>query len=409
MKNIFKNQKLIRNLKFLKSNNRLTFIQTSFFMKILPLKAVYPNLNQIPISNDFFDSVKFRYREYASQNMFEATHQDAIYIYQIKDRNMRKFTGLITCTDISDYFEDRMKKHEKTIISNEKTQSELLHLRGAAIKPVLLTYPSVSELNELIYKYLDTHKKFYVMELAGEKHRFWQITEPEIIEQIQVIFEKKIPVTYIADGHHRSASFAALHQKIQSEKTQKMLTAYFPVEELAIREQNRLVTDLNGLSPDAFLEKLRDYFKIKVLKKGVKPYAKLEMTMFLDNRWFQLNWRKSEIKGFAEGLVLLDVHLLNEKILKPILGIKNIRVDKRIKYIEGSKSINEIEQTVASLATQTRPKASSTVPNCPVVFCMFPVEFEDLKQVADSGGVMPPKSTFFEPRMKNGLLVYEID
>lgn len=386
----------------------LTQIQTPFlFMKILPFRAIYPNLNQVPTSNDFFDSVKFRYHEYAAENMFETADSDAIYIYQIKNRDKRKFTGLVTGTDISDYFEGKMKKHEKTIVSNEELQSELLHTRGAAIKPVLLTYPSVSELNTLIHEYLDNNRKFYVIELGNEKHRFWQITEPSIISKIQSIFQKQIPVTYIADGHHRSASFAALHEKLKSEKTNRMLTAYFPIEELEIKEQNRFVADLNSLSADAFLDKLRELFKIKVLKKGVKPYAKLEMTMFLDNRWFQLNWRKSEIKGFAEGLVLLDVHLLNEKVLKPILGVKNIREDARVKYIDGAKTIEEIEEIAQSKA-DTEDISAEKKANGGVVFCMFPVEFEDLKQVADLDGVMPPKSTFFEPRMKNGLLVYEI-
>ena len=365
-------------------------------MKILPFKAVYPNLNNVPHSNDFFDTVKFRYHEYATEDMFKTSDSEAIYIYQIKNKDKQKFTGLIACTDIADYFDGKMKKHEKTIVSNEELQSELLSTRGAAIKPVLLTYPSVPELNELILNYLDNNRKFYVIELGGEKHRFWQIAEPKIIKKIQQIFQEKIPHTYIADGHHRSASFAALHEKNKSDKTNKMLTAYFPIEELEIKEQNRIVADLNGLTPDKFLEKLMVLFKVKVLKKGVKPYAKLEMTMFLDKKWFQLNWRKSELKDFAKGLVLLDAHLLNEKILKPILDVKNIREDERVQYMDGSKNIEEIEE-----ATQTLPTEG-------VAFCLYRVEFDDLIEVADSNGVLPPKSTFFEPRMKNGLLVYEI-
>ena len=365
-------------------------------MKILPFKAVYPNLDQVPHSNDFFDTVKFRYDEYAHEGMFQAANDEAIYIYQIKNKENRKFTGLIACTDIADYINGNMKKHEKTIVHNEELQSDLLYKRNAAIKPVLLTYPSVLELNELIFNYIESHKKFYVIELGGEKHRFWQISEPEIIQRIQNIFQQKIPQTYIADGHHRSASFALLHDKLKNEKSSRMLTAYFSIEELGIREQNRFVNGLNGLTPDDFLDKLKHLFKVKVLKKGVKPYAKFELTMYLDGKWFQLNWRKSELKGFAEGLVLLDVHLLNEKVLKPILNIKNIRQDKRITYIDGSNDIEDIEKKVAAVGADG------------VVFCMYPVEFEDLKTVSDSKGVLPPKSTFFEPRMKNGLLVYEL-
>lgn len=365
-------------------------------MKILPFKAVYPNLDNVPHSNDFFDTVKFRYQEYTHEQLFNTSESEAIYIYQIKNKDKKKSTGLVTCTDIADYFEGKMKKHERTIIANEQLQSELLNTRGAAIKPVLLTHPSVSELDELITNYLDHNKKFYVIELGGEKHRFWQITEPELVQKIQQIFEQKIPYTYIADGHHRSASFATLHEKKPTDKTTKMLTAYFPMEELEIKEHNRMISDLNGMTPDSFLEKLMDLFKVKVLKKGVKPYAKLEMTMYLDNKWFQLNWRKSVLKGFADGLVLLDAHLLNEKILKPILDIKNVRDDARVEYIDGTKDIEDIEKTLKKLPTDG------------VVFCLYRVEMEDLITIVDSNGVLPPKSTFFEPRMKNGLLVYEI-
>jgi uncharacterized protein (DUF1015 family) len=379
-------------------------------MKIIPFKAIYPILEKVPHSNDFFDTVKFQYHDYRAQGLFQAADKDALYIYRITNTEGEKFTGLICCVDITDYFEGNMKKHEKTIVTNEGLQSDLLEKRGAAIKPVLLTYPSTraskttlwlnkteekstAVLNNLLIEYIENNKKFYIIHIGGEKHCFWQIAEPEVIKEIQEVFKTEIPHSYIADGHHRSASFADLYAQLKSEKTAKMLCAFFPQQDLRIQAYNRIISDLNGLSQDEFLSELTHFFKVKVLKKGVKPYAKFEMTMFLGGKWFQLNWRKSELKEFAQGLVLLDVHLLNEKILKPLLGVKNIREDVKVKYIEGTKSIKNVEEA------------------CPtegVAFCLFPVEFEDLVLVADSEGILPPKSTFFEPRMKNGLLVYDI-
>jgi uncharacterized protein (DUF1015 family) len=378
-------------------------------MKIVPFKAIYPVLDKVPHSNDFFDTVKFQFSEYQSGGLFQPTDKEAMYIYRITDIEGNKFTGLITCVDIADYFNGNIKKHEKTILKNEEMQSDLLQKRGAAIKPVLLTYPSSrpsksfwseqkkegmdSELRDLLSNYIENHKKFYIIHINGEKHCFWQILEPDVIEKIQTIFQTSLPYAYIADGHHRSASFAALHRKVKTEKTSKMLCAFFPEEDLRIQAYDRIISDLNGLTQDEFLSELTHFFKVKVLKKGVKPYAKFEMTMLLGDKWFQLNWRKSELKEFGQGLVLLDVHILNEKILKPILGVKNIREDARVKYIEGTKSIENVEKA------------------CPtegVVFCLFPVEFEDMTTIADSNGILPPKSTFFEPRMKNGLLVYDI-
>ena len=378
-------------------------------MRILPFKAIYPVLDQVPHSNDFFDTVKFQFHEYREKGLFQPTDVEAIYIYRITDTDGNKFTGVVSCVDVADYFSGNMKKHEKTILKNEELQSDLLQKRSAAIKPVLLTYPSVRknssiwsdgektekepQLRNFLLDYIENHKKFYIIHINGEKHCFWQIAEPEVIEQIQDIFKTEIPQAYIADGHHRSASFAALHHKLKSPKTAKMLCAFFPEEDLQIQAYNRTVADLNGMTQDEFLSELTHFFKVKVLKKGVKPYAKFEMTMLLGGKWFQLNWRKSELKEFAQGLVLLDVHLLNEKILKPMLGVKNIREDARVKYIEGTKSIKKIEDA------------------CPtegVAFCLFPVEFQDMVTIADSNGILPPKSTFFEPRMKNGLLVYDI-
>jgi uncharacterized protein (DUF1015 family) len=362
-------------------------------MKILPFKASYPNLDKVPHTDAFFETVKFQYKEYANEGMFDATEQEALYIYRITDKEGRKKTGLVSCTDINDYFDGNIKKHEKTIVSRETKQTELLLKRAAAIKPVLLIYQEVEEINELIEKVLNISKKLYVINIDGEKHCFWQITDSETIKQFQQLFEEEVTTAYIADGHHRSATFAELHKNAPTDKTGKMLCAYFPDEEVEIKEFNRIVSDLNGMNSDDFLMQLTKLFKIKVLKRGEKPYAKFQYTMYLEGKWFAMYWRKSELKEFAKGLVLLDVHLLNEKILKPMFGVKNIREDSRVTYVEADKTIAYMEKA------------------CPtegVVFCLYPVEMDDLMDVADSDGTMPPKSTYFEPRMKNGLLVYEI-
>ncbi len=367
-------------------------------MKIRSFRAIRPNLEKVPRSNDFFDTVKLRYHDYAAEGLFVPTDADAMYIYQIKTIEGWKFTGLVACTDIAEYRNGNLKKHEKTIVSSEDMQTKLLKTRGAAIKPVLLTYPAVAPLDELIADYIDRHRKFFVMELGGEKHRFWQITEGLVLKRIRQIFEDRIPHAYIADGHHRSASFAALHEAEPNDKNDKLLCAFFPDHELKINAFHRLVSNLNGLSADDLLKKIETVCNITPLSKPSLPTRKFDMTMRLSgNQWFKLTWKQAILANFAEGLVHLDVHLLNEKILKPMLGVKNIRTDERLKYIDGTKSLATIEKT-ASNAAYTEG----------VCFCLFPVSFHDLKAVVDDAGVMPPKSTFFEPRMKNGLLVYEI-
>jgi uncharacterized protein (DUF1015 family) len=363
-------------------------------MKIRSFRAVRPNLEKVPRSNDFFDTVKFRYHDYAAEGLFEQTDAEAMYIYQIKTMEGWKFTGLIACTDIVEYHAGNLKKHEKTILLSEDLQGKLLKTRGAAIKPILLTYPAIEPLDEIIADYMDRHRKFFVMELGGEKHRFWQITEGLVLKKIRQIFETRVPHAYIADGHHRSASFAALNEHEPNDKNDKMLCAFFPDHELKINAFHRIISNLNGLSTEDFLTHIETVCNVTPMGKAAFPTRKFDMTMRLgDGQWYKLTWKRTILADFAEGLVHLDVHLLNEKILKPILGVKNIRTDERLKYVDGTKPLSAVE------------KASNTEG---VAFCLFPVSFYDLKAVVDDAGVMPPKSTFFEPRMKNGLLVYEI-
>ena len=359
-------------------------------MKIYPFHAIRPQLDKVPHSNAFFDTVKFRYDEYVKEDLFEPTNAEAIYIYQIKTANNKKFLGLIACVDINEYINNNIKKHEKTIITNEELQTKLLQTRGAAIKPVLLTYPALNALDILMQDYIDLHRKYFVIELGDEKHRFWQITEGLILKKIKEIFEH-LPKAYIADGHHRSASFAAIHAQNPTDKTNKMLCAFFPDNQLKINAFHRVVKDLNGLSENAFLEQIRNVCHVKTLENPAFPTAKFELTMQFHDKWYQLTWKSDVLKHFAEGLIQLDVHLLNEKILKTILGIKNIRTDERVTYIEGTKSIDK-----------------EVLPSDKVAFYLFPIAFADMKRIADDDGTMPPKSTFFAPRMKNGLIIYEI-
>ncbi|MDZ7880883.1 MAG: DUF1015 domain-containing protein [Saprospiraceae bacterium] len=384
-----------------------------------------PNLEKVPRSNGFFDTVKDHYQDYAAAGLFEPTDTDAMYIYQIKTIEGWKFTGLIACTDLAEYSVGNLKKHEKTILSNEERQANLLQKRGAAIKPILLSYPAIAALDELIADYIDRHRKYFVMELGGEKHRFWQITEGLILKRIRQIFADRMPHAYIADGHHRAASFAALNESAPNDKNDKLLCAYFPDHQLKINAFHRFMSDLTGMTYDAFLAQLATVCTLIPLSKASLPTRKFDLTMRLqDGRWFRLTWKIEILQDFGEGLVHLDVHLLNEKILKPILGVKNIRTDGRLTYIEGTKTLQAIEK-IASTKLKSAQETANLVSRWHedldgvartagvthtegVCFCLFPVSFPDLKAIVDDAGIMPPKSTFIEPRMKNGLLVYEI-
>jgi uncharacterized protein (DUF1015 family) len=363
-------------------------------MKIYPFHAIVPNLDNSDYSADFFETVKFRYQDYAAEKLFiPSSGGDGLYIYQIKSESGKKHIGVVACVDIQDYEKGIIKQHEKTILSNEDTQVALLKLRGASIKPVLLSYKSVEEIEKWLETYIDGHKKLYVMEFGEEKHRFWKVSEPTDMAALQGLFEKHLPAAYIADGHHRSASVSLLHKQAKTTETGQLMTAFFGSKALEIKAFHRLVRELNGLTADAFLEVLRTVFKVKILKQAALPYSKFSFTMLLDGKWFELIWRKSALKGYPEDYVLLDADLLAEKILKPVLGIKNMRADSQLTYLDGRKSLEDIEKLT---------------PKTGVTFCLFPLEFEDIQNIADLKGTLPPKSTFFEPRMRNGLLIKEI-
>ena len=369
-------------------------------MRISPFRAVIPDLNKVPLSNTFFETVKELYHRYAAEGLFEATDAPAIFICQIKTAQKTKHNGIVACVNIAEYTEGNIKKHENTLLKSEENQALLLRERAASIKPVLMTYPSVSALEDFIEAYIEQHKKFYVIELGGEKHRFWRITDTETIKKIQTLFKENIPAVYIADGHHRTASFATLHKKEQTPATEWLLSAFFADTQLRIGAWHRIFTDLNGETPESFLEKLAQICDIEPLDAPRQPLHKQQMTLLLDKKWYALDWKKDTLVGFADGKILLDAHLLNEKILKPLLNIQNIRTDSRIKYYEGSKTIKEIEKAVETINKNQDAIAG--------VFCLYPIDFQDLKTIADDNGTLPPKSTFFEPRLKNGLLVYEI-
>ncbi len=272
--------------------------------------------------------------------------------------------------------------------------------RGATVKPILLTHPNVPELTAKIEKVIKKQKPAYSVKFDNEKqtHIFWEISDGKEIEAIQRLFLKEIPNTYIADGHHRTSTTALMHQRMGHKKKEPdydvLLCAFFPSTELAIHDFNRVIENLGEVSPTAFIAKISQVCDIQILNKPTKPKKKYTLTMFLNKEWYKLTWKKDVLAAYKKSTVVLDANLLDEKILKEIIGIEDIRTDMRIKYIEGPKGINEIQHRVNKNENS-------------VGFMLYPVELKDLMRVADGNRVMPPKSTWFEPRMKNGLIVQE--
>ena len=361
-------------------------------MIIKPFKAVFPNINKIDSVEEFFNKVKEDYITFNQKGYFHDPIDQAFFIYQIC-QDERKYTGIIGCLDVEGYSDGYIKKHENTISEKEDRQLQLLLHRKAAVKPVTLTYPSQSSIQTWIHTYIRKHPPTHTFDLQSKQktHHIWAIKDTISINTIQQLFQKMEKV-YIADGHHRIATTSIAFQKFNHHHYNCFLCALFPTSDMDILDYNRILKiplDLN------FIDILSHYFDMSILPKGEKPKKKFELSLYYRKQWFHLTWKK-EILPKSSSKIWLDAELLNKIILKDILQIENVRKDPRISYIDGTKDIAAIEKKVN--------KSENSA-----AFCLAAVQMEELLRIADAGEILPPKSTWFEPRMVNGMVVLEYE
>jgi uncharacterized protein (DUF1015 family) len=294
---------------------------------------------------------------------------------------------------------NNIKKHERTVAVGESRQNNLLNEHGAAVKPILLAYTPVLEITDILTEYARANEPLIAVKMSGDEHLFWAITDAQKIASLQKLFQEKVSDAYIADGHHRAHAYANaylnLNKNVLNHPFEKLFCAFFPSDQLTINAFHRVITCEESLDKIEFWNKLLKIATVQFIGRSKMPMRKHDISLFTAGRWVYLRWRKQILLQFQKDYpnkVLLDVHILNEKILKPLFGITNVRTDERLTYVDGTKSNTDLEKA------------------CPpygAVFCMYPVDFKDFKRVSDTDGIMPPKSTFFEPRMKNGLIVYD--
>ena len=316
------------------------------------------------------------------------------YIYQLI-MDGRSQTGLVCTSAISDYFNDKIKKHEFT--RPEKEQDRINHIKTTRAQTgnVFLAYRDVAEMNTLIANWKKSNAPLYdFMADDGIHHTVWAVTNPGTVASITKIFAEKVPATYIADGHHRAASAAKVSALLpESEEAKYFLTTIFPASELKILDYNRVVTDLNGLSNEEFISKLSKNFDIQKSAEAVRPSKLHEFGMYLDSQWYVLNAKDGSYGSDPIGV--LDVTVLSNHILDATLGIKDQRTDPRVDFVGGIRGLKELEKRVDSGSMK-------------VAFSLYPVSIGQLFDIADSGNVMPPKSTWFEPKLRDGLLTHLI-
>ncbi|UAY52192.1 DUF1015 domain-containing protein [Ferruginibacter albus] len=351
------------------------------------------DMHSLPV----YEKAKENLTAFINRDILFRENKDCYYIYQLI-MNGRSQTGLVCGSSVNDYEKDLIKKHEFT--RPEKEQDRINHIitTGAQTGNVFLAYKNVAEVDEVINKWKTEKAPVYDFIADDEiQHSIWIVNDDKVIKQISTLFKTKVPATYIADGHHRAAS-AAKVRKALGENAHNgadiFLTTLFPSDQLAILDYNRVVKDLNGLSAEELLEKLSEKFTVEKVNKSVSPANLHEFGMYLGNHWYKLISKEGTYTNDPIGV--LDVTILQNNILDPLLGIKDQRTDKRIDFVGGIRGLGELEKRVKS-------------GEMAIAFSLHPVTIQQLFDIADSGNVMPPKSTWFEPKLRDGLLTHLIN
>lgn len=345
--------------------------------------------------------VKARYLQFHEENVFIQDSHPCYYVYrQQKAGNV--YTGLIGCSSIDDYFSGVIKIHEQTLTEREEKLKQYLEVCDFNAEPVLFSYPNDKVIDEVTVRITESLPEYDFTTTDRVRHTLWLVSETEQVKQIEDRF-RKIPAIYIADGHHRSASSALLGKSRRecnpahtgTEPYNFYLGVFFPENQLKIFDFNRVVKDLNGLNAQGFLKRVKEKFEVE--PKGTelyKPPGKHSFSMYIEGEWYALT-PKAGIVHDKDPVGSLDALILTEHILSPILNIHDLKTDKRIGFVSGIKGAEELKNQVDNWKAQ-------------VAFGLFPVSMQQLKRIADTNHIMPPKTTWVEPKMRSGLVIYSL-
>jgi uncharacterized protein (DUF1015 family) len=347
-------------------------------------------------SQEVYEKAKHNLDAFVNRTILFRENKPCYYIYQLI-MDGRSQTGLVCGSSVNDYESGLIKKHEFT--RPEKEQDRINHIKttGAQTGNVFLAYRNVQTVDELITKWKETHSPVYDF-VAPDKiqHSIWVINDDKTIEQISSLFETLVPCTYIADGHHRAASAAKVRTGLTREENvgaDFFLTTLFPANELQIMDYNRVIKDLNGFTEEKLVAALQKNFSVEKASGAFSPATLHEFGMYINKQWYRLTAHTDSYS--MDPIGILDVTILQNNILDPILNIKDQRTDKRIDFVGGIRGLSELEKRVNS-------------GEMAVAFSLHPVSIQQLFDIADSGNVMPPKSTWFEPKLRDGLLTHLI-
>ncbi len=378
------------------------------------LHITKPEIDFTPIAGEHeqrtYDKAVENFKAWKERGWLVREEKEKYYVYA-QTMGKRTQYGLVLCAHTDDYANGIIKKHELT--RKDKEDDRMVHVRiqNANIEPVFFAYKDNEELNEIVAKAASGKPEYKFTDENKFTHTFWVISDDAVIKRITEIFTTQIDAFYVADGHHRTAAAARVgaEKKAQNphhtgeEEYNWFMAVCFPQSHLAIIDYNRVVKDLNGLSEEEFLKALEDDFEVSVATKPrcgrpAKPYAPAGLhnfSMYLGDKWYSLTAKPGRYND-ADPIGVLDVTILSNLVLDKILGIKDLRTDKRIDFVGGIRGLGELSRRVDSGEMK-------------VAFALYPVSMDQLIRIADTGNIMPPKTTWFEPKLRSGLAIHSLD
>ena len=354
-------------------------------------------------SDEVYNKAKENFEKFKENDWLIQDDEEYLYIYAQTMFGKTQY-GIVGCASVDDYMNNVIKKHELTRPDKEKDRMKHVRITNANMEPVFFSYPAVAEIDKIVAEYVAEHKADYDFTANDEVgHHFWVLRDKAKIDRIIELF-KTLPSTYVADGHHRTAAAALVGNEKKAnnpnhtgdEEYNFFLAVHFPDNQLTIIDYNRVVKDLHGNTNEEFLKKLETSFDI--VDKGTeiyKPTSLHNFSMYLDGKWYSLT-AKNNTYDDNDPIGVLDVTILTNEVLEPVLDITDLRTSKRIDFVGGIRGLGELKKRVDNGEMK-------------VAFALYPVSMKQLIDIADSGQIMPPKTTWFEPKLRSGLVVHDLD
>ncbi len=354
-------------------------------------------------SQAVYDKVVENFKTFQDKGWLVQDNEEKYYVYAQTMEGRTQY-GIMGCAHIDDYFNNNIKKHELT--RKDKEEDRMIHVRitNANVEPVFFSYPANAEIDAIVANVVKNTPIYDFVTEEGFGHHFWVIDDKNTINRISEIFKNDIPYLYVADGHHRTAAAALVGAEKKknnpnhtgNEEYNYFMSVIFPDNQLKIIDYNRVVKNLNGMSKDEFIAKLSENFVVEKMGEDIYKPAKLhEFSMYIDNNWYKLTAKEGTFND-NDPIGVLDVTILSNLVLDKLLGIKDLRTSKDIDFVGGIRGLNELKRRVDS-------------GEMTAAFALYPVSMKQLIDIADSGNIMPPKTTWFEPKLRSGLAIHVLE